>query len=246
MIGIMQGLLIGYAISKVKNPEHMISVESVAQSFSKDEIRQQLKRIFSDPIFAVSDILKRFLSFITEETIDGRSNQIKEYTIGLNVLNKTFAFNPKEDAIVRIHAGRLRRALNNYYRTSGAADPIYISMPKGSYVPIFSENRKSVLDDESMKRIEELPLNHASPGINGPFTVAGDMQYVNGQLRIHVQMVNTETHQEIWSQVIEYKVAQSDVFDIHDDVAKKLLSAVEDYCRLIMQAVPGQSKMAVA
>jgi len=224
----------------------MISVEAVAPSFSKDEIRQQLKRIFADPIFAVSDILKRFLSFITDETIDGRSNQIKEYTIGLNVLHKTFAFNPKEDAIVRIHAGRLRRALNNYYRTNGASDPIYISMPKGSYVPSFSENRKSVLDGESMKVIEDVPLNHALPGSIGPFTVNGDMQYVNGQLRIHVQMVNIETRQEIWSQVIEYKVSQSNVFDIHDDVAKKLLSAVEDYCRLIMQAVPATTKMAVA
>src|SRR6478672_4614225 len=108
----------------------MITIEPVALAFSKDEIRQQLKKIFSDPIFSVSDILKRFLSFISEETLDGRSNQIKEYTIGLKVLNKTFGFNPKEDAIVRIHAGRLRRALANYYRTVGASDPIYISMPK--------------------------------------------------------------------------------------------------------------------
>jgi hypothetical protein len=224
----------------------MISGEPVALSFSKDEIRQQLKLIFADRIFSVSDILKRFLLFITEETIDGRSNQIKEYTIGLNVLHKTFAFNPKEDAIVRIHAGRLRRAMNNYYRTTGSSDPIYISIPKGSYVPSFSENRKIFLDEDSMKRIEQHPLRNGLPGNIGPFTVTGEMQYVNGQLRIHVQMVNTETRQEIWSQVIEYKVLQGDVFDIHDDVAKKLLSAVEDYCRLIIQAIPAPAKMAVA
>ena len=241
----MQRLLVGSAAPKAK-PKYMISVEAVAPSFSKDEIRQQLKRIFADPIFSVSDILKRFLSFITEETIDGRSNQIKEYTIGLNVLNKTFAFNPKEDAIVRIHAGRLRRALNNYYRTTGSSDPIYISMPKGGYVPLFSENKKILLEDEGMKRIEEIPLTQASSGLGGPFTVSADMQFVNGQLRIHVQMVNTETRQEIWSQLIEYKVSNRDVFDIQDDVSKKLVSAVEDYCRLIMQSVPAPSKMAVA
>ena len=220
----------------------MNSVEPVALAFSKDEIRQQLKRIFADQIFSVSDILKRFLSFITEETLNGRSNQIKEYTIGLNVLNKTFGFNPKEDAIVRIHAGRLRRALNNYYRTTGTSDPIFISMPKGSYVPYFSENRKGIIEEDGQK---DLMMSHPPTNVSGPFTVTGDMQFVNDHLRIHVHMINTETQQEIWSQVIEYKIAENDVFDIQDDVAKKLISAVGDYCRLIRQSVP-ETKMAVA
>jgi TolB-like protein len=222
----------------------MISVEPVALAFTRDEIRQQLKKIFADPNFSVSDILKRFLNFISEETIDGRSNQIKEYTIGLNVLNKAFGFNPKEDAIVRIHAGRLRRALNNYYRTAGASDAIFISMPKGSYVPFFTENKKNVLEGDALKRMEDLPLDN-SPALTGTFTVTGEMQFINEHLRIHVHMLNTETQQEIWSQLIEYKISQNDVFDIQDDVAKKLISAVGDYCRLIKQAVPETAKMAV-
>jgi len=224
----------------------MITVEPIALAFSKDEIRQQLKKIFSDPIFSVSDILKRFLSFISEETLDGRSNQIKEYTIGLKVLNKTFGFNPKEDAIVRIHAGRLRRALANYYRTVGASDPIYISMPKGSYVPYFNENRKGLIDEDLLKRMDDPMLNHSAPIVTGPFTVIGDMQFVNDHLRIHVQMMNTETQREIWSQLIEYKISENDVFDVQDDVAKKLISAVGDYCRLIRQSIHDATKMAVA
>src|SRR6476620_10252975 len=100
--------------------------------FSNDAINQQLQKILLDPIFSVSDILKRFLSFIVEETFAGHSNQLKEYTIGVKVLNKPIGFNPQQDAVVRIHAGRLRRALNQYYKNAGAAESLRLSIPKGS------------------------------------------------------------------------------------------------------------------
>ena len=38
---------------------------------------------------------------------------------------------------MRITAGRLRNALTRYYETEEAQDPIYISIPKGTYVPVF-------------------------------------------------------------------------------------------------------------
>jgi TolB-like protein len=104
---------------------------------SEKLIDEQLQRIFVDPNFSVSDILRRFLSFIVKETLGGHSNMIKEYTIGVNVLNKPNDFKPQHDAIVRIHAGRLRRALNEYYKEAGQRDPIRISIPKGGYVPVF-------------------------------------------------------------------------------------------------------------
>src|SRR5690606_40438266 len=44
------------------------------------------------------------------------------------------------DAIVRIHAGRLRRLLNEYYTTTGVADVIKIEVVKGTYVPVFRTN----------------------------------------------------------------------------------------------------------
>ncbi len=41
------------------------------------------------------------------------------------------------DPIVRVEAGRLRRALEYYYLTEGRNDPVRIKIPKGSYVPEF-------------------------------------------------------------------------------------------------------------
>jgi TolB-like protein len=73
-----------------------------------------------------------------EETLQGRSNQVKEYTIGVQVLHKPADFDPKQDGIVRIHASRLRIALSRYYAISGVNDPIRISVPRGCYVPVFT------------------------------------------------------------------------------------------------------------
>jgi len=40
--------------------------------------------------------------------------------------------------VVRIEAGRLRRALDHYYLIPGLADPVIIDVPKGGYVPRFT------------------------------------------------------------------------------------------------------------
>jgi hypothetical protein len=73
-----------------------------------------------------------------DQTLLGNSNRLKEYTIALNVLNKPANFKPSENGVVRIHAGRLRRALNHYYKEIGVHDPIEISMPTGSYAALFT------------------------------------------------------------------------------------------------------------
>jgi len=75
-----------------------------------------------------------------DETLLGQAHTLKEYTIGVQVLNKPVNFKPQENGIVRIHAGRLRRALNHYYAGAGVLDPICISVPLGSYVPVFTRN----------------------------------------------------------------------------------------------------------
>ena len=123
------------------NKESPMSLEI---QFSKELIYQQLQRIFSDPLFQNSDILRRFLSFIVDETLLGQAHTLKEYTIGIQVLGKPINFKPQENGIVRIHAGRLRRALNHYYAGGGVLDPIHISIPLGSYVPAFNENDDKV------------------------------------------------------------------------------------------------------
>jgi TolB-like protein len=130
--------------------------------FSPQKIRSQMAKIFASENFRTSETLKTFLLFIVDEKLAGRENQLKEYTIAINVLHKDISFKPQENCIVRIHAVRLRKALAAYYETKGLLDEIRISLPKGSYVPQFSQNidlvlnsvlkRKHVAEDLSLRK----------------------------------------------------------------------------------------------
>jgi adenylate cyclase len=106
---------------------------------SAEAIRAQVDHIASSEGFARSERLKRFLGYIVEETLAGRGNQIKAYTIAMGVCDRDERFDSRLDPIVRIEAGRLRRALQHYYLTTGRADPVVIDMPKGGYHPSFSQ-----------------------------------------------------------------------------------------------------------
>jgi TolB-like protein len=109
-------------------------------SITNHEVVRQLDRVLASTNFVHSSVLAKFLKHIVHETLDGRGHELKEYTIGVAALKKDADFNPQIDSIVRIHAGRLRRALRDYYQTEGANDPIAILIPKGSYIPIFEIN----------------------------------------------------------------------------------------------------------
>src|SRR5688500_7518948 len=81
---------------------------------------------------------RRLLSPVGEETLAGRGDRIKAYSIAVEVFGRDMAFDPQTDPIVRIEAGHLRRGLERYYLTAGHGDPILITIPKGGYVPTFS------------------------------------------------------------------------------------------------------------
>ena len=134
----------------------MILNESVKSAcmFSRQAVDKQVKKMMADPVFATSKVLKNFLLFVVDETLKGNANNLKEYTIAVNVLAKPADFKPQQSGIVRIHANRLRRALNNYYSGSGCGDSIRISIPKGRYIPVFDANEKLNLASEITKGYE--------------------------------------------------------------------------------------------
>jgi len=126
------------------------------QNFTSKEIHTQLIRVLSSSQLAGSNVLSEFLNFIVHETIDGRGGELKEYTIGVHALKKESDFNPQLDSIVRIHAGRLRRALKEYYYEEGSNDPIIIHIPKGSYIPSFELRAEVAVTASEDDAISEL------------------------------------------------------------------------------------------
>ncbi|HEY5746150.1 MAG TPA: hypothetical protein VIU12_08755 [Chryseolinea sp.] len=117
-----------------------LSVQKVVSGCSSQEVRAQLGVILSHELFSRSPVLSGFLKYIVEETLTGNAILLKEYTIGVNALRRKSDFNPQMDAVVRIHAGRLRRLIAEYYTEAGTQDEIIIGVVKGSYIPVFSRS----------------------------------------------------------------------------------------------------------
>ena len=105
---------------------------------SADDVRRQLARIVESGEFTSRPKLQAFLEFVVAETLAGRGNRIKGFTVGHAVYRETVEADPDNSTIVRVEAGRLRRRLASYYQTSGAEDPVRITVPKGTYTPVFA------------------------------------------------------------------------------------------------------------
>jgi WD40-like Beta Propeller Repeat len=118
-----------------------------------DAIEAQLSKILASPIFSKADRASRFLRFAVREYLDGKSSELKEYVVGVEVLGKKPDFDPRVDPIVRAEANRLRIRLDEYYASTGKHDSIRISIPKGTYVPSFDLNGALPKDVTARERV---------------------------------------------------------------------------------------------
>jgi adenylate cyclase len=100
---------------------------------SASEVRAALDRILASRCFQQAGRASDFLRFVVEQTLQGGGQRLKGYTIGVEVFGRPADFDAQSDALVRVEAGRLRRRLVEYYASDGAADPIRIELPRGTY-----------------------------------------------------------------------------------------------------------------
>ncbi|MCA1371908.1 hypothetical protein I6F15_32410, partial [Bradyrhizobium sp. BRP14] len=114
-----------------------VRVEPTTALPTDAEILAQLDRVRLSAEFDAPERARKFLAYVIEETIAGRAERIKAYSIATEVFGRDASFDAQTDPTVRIEAGRIRRALERYYLVAGRDDPIVIRMPKGAYVPTF-------------------------------------------------------------------------------------------------------------
>ncbi|ULR46759.1 adenylate cyclase [Rhizobium sp. K102] len=110
-----------------------------------DDISEQLERVVSSPEFPGGGRAAAFLRYVVSETLEGRGNRIKAYSIAIEVFGRDPGFT-QDDPVVRIEAGRLRRSLERYYLVAGQHDPVRIDIPKGGYVPTFAWSYPASVD----------------------------------------------------------------------------------------------------
>jgi TolB-like protein/tetratricopeptide (TPR) repeat protein len=121
----------------VRNPENTVPDRPEPDAPSADDVRGELARILASPNFQTSERRRAFLRYIVEETLAGRGDRLKGYSIAVSVFGRDETFDYQADPVVRLEARRLRRDLDSYYVNAGSHDHVRISIPKGSYVPHF-------------------------------------------------------------------------------------------------------------
>ena len=103
-----------------------------------EAVRAELERVLASKGFQSAGRLSRLLRHVTEKTLAGDADQLKEYTVGVEVFDRDTSYDPRLDAIVRVEAGRLRSRLDEYYANGGVAHEIRIELPRGAYVARFT------------------------------------------------------------------------------------------------------------
>lgn len=104
---------------------------------SLEEEKAELQAVLESGLFTRAPNLVHLLSYLCQKYFQGETSQLKEYTIGVEVFDRTVDFHQKEDSIVRVEVNRLRKRLKQYYETEGAGHVMQIDIPLGQYLPVF-------------------------------------------------------------------------------------------------------------
>jgi hypothetical protein len=103
----------------------------------KTEERRELEAVSA--ALGNSSRLLRLITYIGEKYFQGDTDNLHEYEIATEVFGRSKeTFNAGEDAIVRVEAHRLRKRLNEYYAGAGKDHPVQLTIPPGTYIPVFT------------------------------------------------------------------------------------------------------------
>lgn len=100
-------------------------------------VLSELRSILTSTHFSHSKRYPALLQFIVENTLEGRTDLLKERTLGVEVFDRPPTYDTNADTVVRYTAGEVRKRLLLYYSEQGRSSNIRISLPVGSYIPEF-------------------------------------------------------------------------------------------------------------
>lgn len=132
---------------------------------STEEAVAELNAVVASPAFVRSPRLSRLLTYLCTKYLAGEADQIKEYNIGIEVLERPPSFDPTNDAGTRVEIHRLRRRLQKFYETEGAEHRLRIVIPVGHYVPAFVPNARAdaphppIVEEAVNGNTSEVPYN---------------------------------------------------------------------------------------
>lgn len=119
------------------NADTEFPTDGATESFAK-RIQAELEEVFRSTPFRSSKQSQQLLRYISEATLAGRSELLKERVIGVEVFGRTANYNTSDDPIVRSRATDVRKRLAQYYLGEGAGASIRIEISPGGYHATFT------------------------------------------------------------------------------------------------------------
>ena len=225
------------------------------------------------------------MDYVVGACLNGHDDQIKEYSIGLEVFDRPSSFDPRVDPIVRVEASRLRRKIRDYYLTDGVADDVMLELGRPGYHPVARTRRKGMglearnqlgralphaarsgepsvavltfkdfygeddheflghaLSDQIAKGLTRLPgivvasrtytnrlstddIKTVGRSLNVKSVLAGSVQWVDGGLRVRVQLVDAASGFNLWGDVFD--IRQQGIFRTQDVITSRVLEGLE-------------------
>ena len=128
--------------------------EKAAASLSAEQKRALIQRVVSSQVFGRAPALRAFLLYVTDQSISGLPEKLKEQAIGAEVLGRKPNYDPAEDNIVRVRAHELRERLARYFTSEGSAEPVVVTIPRGAYAPEFVPREAAPAEKPAAKLTE--------------------------------------------------------------------------------------------
>ena len=79
---------------------------------SAELVRKQLEQILASSGFLRNDRLSKFLRFLVEQQLAGKTAELKESVLGIVVFGRRAGYDTRQDSVVRTEAAQLRDRLS--------------------------------------------------------------------------------------------------------------------------------------
>src|SRR5580658_4307871 len=127
----------------------------------RNAVLRELKKVLASPHFSNSKRYPALLQYIVENTLAGKSDLLKERTLGVEVFDRPQTYDTNTDTVVRYTAGEVRKRLSLYYLERGGGSGIRISLPPGSYIPEFLQGQEESDETDNNSEAPGTPSSDA-------------------------------------------------------------------------------------
>jgi hypothetical protein len=123
-------------------PNISLPVAEPASLLTREEKEQELGALLRSGAVREHTHLHSLLTYLGRQSVEDPAQLLKEYTIGVEALGKPGDYDPRLDPTVRVEVARLRTRLREYYEGPGATHRVWLTIPKGGYMPAFVEGSR--------------------------------------------------------------------------------------------------------